>query len=377
MKIPLPPKTSILTAWLEAMEITEVPVSYQLVTSLSAIGCVLKRNIWVDQVQWKVYPNLSVLLVGPSGIGKDTAIDSVEAVIRGCSIPVVGGATMELLYEKMSQLGDLAACYVPAPEVTAFFGSKDYQAGMVQEFTNLLSTKDYHDASTRTCKRYIKKPTLTMHAGSTEEWLHKAMPEGSLDGGLWPRFIIVYEQYGSKYISLLANLPKDEIDKAQKSKLVFIEALTYLKDHLFRQPAKLPILREAQDLYDVWYRTRFRYFSATVRAYANRSRDQVLRIAMLCAASRFRNYIDAEDVTFGINLMTYVGQCIDRAVKPPTKEEQIAREIIRILPASSSDIWKLYGKIYPRRQIVDALQYMTDSAMVRFNEKTKIYTPQN
>jgi energy-coupling factor transporter ATP-binding protein EcfA2 len=362
------PQDSILHAWLDALSITEVPLSYQISTGLSALGCVLRRNVWVDQENWQVYPNLSVLLVGPSGIGKDTAIDAVEAVIDHAGVPIIGGRTMETVYEQMLMLGDPAVCYIPAPEVTSFLGSKDYQQGMVQELTDLLSTKAYKDVTTKTTftqsggKKRILRPTITMHAGSTEEWLHKAMPEGSLEGGLWPRFLIVREEYGSKFIPLPGALPTSEKVRARKGKQVFFDATIELMKY-FKRPDKMTLGGLATERYTNWYINRFKYFSPTVMSYANRSRDQVLRLAMLCAASRFCKFIDGQDVTFGIEMMNSVAKAIERAVKPPTREAQVIREILPLLPATFKTL-ALTLQMYDSRTLSQAIQALVDTQRI-------------
>jgi hypothetical protein len=336
----------------------------------------LKRNAYVDQVNWKIFPNLSVLLIGPSGVGKDTAIDAAQKVITDVGgLKVVGGRTIECLYDALYGLGDPASCYLPAQELTSFLGSKDYQQGMVQELTDLLSTKDQKDISTKSApNRFVRRPTITMHAGSTEEWFQNAMPEGSLEGGMWPRFLIVYEEYASKAIPLVKLLPKSQVQQARHAYDNFIENVKDVMHNFARKPREVHLLNEAAELYENWYRNRFTLFSKAVQPYANRSRDQVLRLAMLCAVSRKHDFVDGKDMIFGIDLMQYVAKTIDRVMKPATLEARIAKDIVGMLPCRFPVMIERLRKIHKHRDIMTAWQQLIASEQLAYNKETKEMT---
>jgi energy-coupling factor transporter ATP-binding protein EcfA2 len=332
--------------------------------------------VWVDQVNWKIFPNLSTLLVGPSGVGKDTAIDAAERIIQQVGgVTIMGGRTIETIYDQLLKLGDPACAYIPAPELTAFLGSKDYQQSMMQELTDLLSTKESKDVSSKSAgKQVIKRPTLTMQTGSTEEWLHKAMPDGSLEGGWTPRFLIIAEQYGSRSIPLIKLLPKSEVQQALTAHDTFITFMKDLVGRKRRYPREVTITNEAAETYENWYRNRFRLFSRVVQPYANRSRDQVLRVAMLCALTRNHDYIERPDMDFAVALMQYVAERIDGVMKPPTMDARLGREIVKVLPASATAIIAQFGHAYQRRDLISSLQYLVASGQVNYDNPTTIYS---
>lgn len=369
------PGDSILHHWIDSLSITELPVSFVVFSGLSALGAMLKRNIFVDQERWEVYPNLSLLLVGPSGIGKDITINHVRKLITKLGVlPVLGGTTMEYIKSELFELGDPAAGFLPAAELTAFLGGKDYQKSMVQEITDLLSTGDSIDISLRsTGKRVIHRPTITMMAGSTKEWLHRAMPEGSLDGGLFPRFLILCEEYNSKFIPWVkySNM-KCETSFAAIAGEQFVSGISMILSR-FATPVEFLPLSEAQEVYANWYHNRFRFFSKAVAPYANRSRDQVLRLALIMAASRHHNYIDAEDIQFGITSIGYVASKIDEAVKPSTLEAQCAKMILAMLPASIPTILIQLSRHHPKKLILEALDLLRMSGQLA-EVKPGVYT---
>lgn len=370
------PKDSCICRWLEAMAITEVPISYQVVTGLAIIGAVLKRNVYINQELWRVHPNLSLLLIGPSGIGKDTVIDqAVEMLERIGSPEIVSGRTIEMVYEQMLQIGDPACCVIPAREVSVFFGQKDYQKGMVQELTDLLSTGGSVDVSIKgTGKRKILRPTVTMLAGSTLEWLHRAMPEGSLEGGLWPRFLIVNEAYGSRYVPLIKHsLSKHERDAAVGGLRKFEILVERIKKKYSAAPREIMILKAAQDLYTNWYINRLDYFSPMVRPYANRSRDQVLRVAMISAISRGLPYVEEADMQVGIEVLGEVARTLDSAVQPASQESRICDDVLKMLPEVPKKIMVALGRKYSLRYIKEAMAFLVETDQIK-QQSGKWYT---
>lgn len=346
-------------------------MSFDLVCGLAAIGASLRRQIWVDQVKWKIYPNMSVLLVGPSGIGKDTAIDGAEEIIQALgSVKVIGGRTSETLLEAMSKLGNPACAVVLAHELSAFIGRKDYQQNMIQDLTDLMSTKAYKDISLKSDMfgKRIMQPTLSMLSGSTAEWLHKAMPPDSLEGGFFPRFLILYEEIPKKNVPLIKySLAPGDIKRSTGLKETFFAAGIQILDR-FKTPGEISPLNDAQALYDKWYGERLRYFSPLTADYAHRCRDHMLRVAMLSAACRLKNYIDEEDIYFSIELVKSIGATLDRVVASPTIEATIVTKIERMLPATGHSIYGHLGKIYKRRDIMEAFALMNASGQIRERE---------
>lgn len=377
------PVDSIFHLWAKAYSIVETPLSYTLACGMAAFGAMLKRQTYLDQVNWKVFPNMSVLLVGPSGLGKDTAINEAKKFMNTLGyIPDVYGKTMEQVHKNLLEVGKEdfdtpAAGYVIAAELTAFLGGKDYQKSMTQELTDLLSTNDSLDVSIKSeGKKVIHKPTVTMFAGSTEEWLHKAMPSGALDGGLFPRFLVVCE-HGYEAIQRPVAFPaysndRNEVEEAMAAKQAFLEQADKHIRRFYRRIEECVPLPSAREVYENWYRNRLgknSKFSAAVMPYANRSRDQVHRIAIICAASRGHNYIEVEDYEFAISVMNSVAQRIERAVKPPTVEAQIGRAILPLLPAVHQEIMRSLTERYTGKQVLEAIVTLMSAGQIKKDDR--------
>lgn len=317
------PQDSVLNLWLKSLNITEVPISYQVLIGLSSIGALLKRSVYVDQVEWRVYPNLSVLLVGPSGIGKDVVINKGAKLVDSISPELhLGGTTIEFIKDELCKRPDPAVGYVPVQEFGAFLGGKDYQKGIAKELTDLLSTGERVVIGTKSeSRRVIIRPTLTIQGGSTVEWLAE-LPDGSLSGGFLPRFVIVCEEYGRKQIAWVKyDNDYETREGAIKANAKFVEAVRELvgrfsTDQIREHEREMTPTQEAIDYYRNWYYNRFGYFLPSAKAYANRSRDQMHRLAMLMAVTRFHGYLEVVDYEFAARIMAYVGKGIDSVVMP-------------------------------------------------------------
>jgi hypothetical protein len=369
------PNDSLLHAWLDSMEITEVPVSYQIAVGLSVLGASLKRWVYFDQEKWKVYPNMSVLLVGPSGIGKDTIINAGAQCLETLAIvPEVGGRTIEGVMSQLLGVGDPACAYLLAQELTAFLGGKDYQKSMAQELTHLLSTGSAVNISTKSGgQSTIRNPTLTVFTGSTKEWLHSATPDGSLEGGLFPRFLIVCESKVSKHIPLVKyHTTHAQRHRAKLGEAAWMGGLHEIICRYANNTKEIFPLQEAQDLYEKWYIERLDLFSKAVQPYANRSRDQVLRLAMLMALTRFRPYIEEPDMVFGIKFMAYLAERIDEALCPPTIEAKIGLRILEMLPTTKAEVIRSFRE-FRLIDIENAFRWLSLSNRAVLGEDNKIW----
>lgn len=317
------PKDSLLWLWLESLHVTENPVSYQVLAGLSAIGALLKRSIYVDQRKWRVYPNLSVLFIGPSGIGKDTIIGECEKLIHAVDGALqLNGDTIEYLKDELSKIAEPAAAYLPVKELTAFMGSKDYQKGIAQALTDLLSTNEKVVLGTKSeGRKVIIRPTITMHAGSTADWLRN-LPEDSLGGGFLPRFVIICEDFPSRHVAWVKYDHSVMTTRAAEAAgAEFVEQVKALVSRfggvvLRKNEREMTPTLGAEQYYRNWYANRFSYFSPNVQAYANRSRDQMHKLAMLMAVSRQHGYLEEVDYVFASAVMDCVASGLDNVVAP-------------------------------------------------------------
>lgn len=362
MKIPA---NSLLEPWCDSLSVTEVPRSYAIFGALSLVGGIIGRRLYVDQLKFRIYPNISVMFIGPSGIGKDTIINQIRGAAKelGLGKRMLEGKTIEFVHEQLVGMGRPAQAWVLAPELTAFLGGKDYQKSLVQDITNLLSTNESLDCSVSSKPdRVIIEPTVSLLAGSTAEWLHKAMPDGSMEGGFVPRFVVLFEEYAARHVAWIKySLSKKELDEANYAHAHFMKEIARIKDTLPREGHEMIPDGEAMELYEDWYVSRFDRYVPMIREYANRSRDHVLRIALVASVLEGKTYLSGSAMQFAIDMIDYSAGRVELVIRPVTKETRIAEMVKRIMPMAQEEAIQTLNKSFTREDVLKVIAIMQKS----------------
>lgn len=378
------PSDSYLTLWYNQFDNTELWPTWRIATGLGMIGAVLGRNTFFPFGETgAIWPNTSVILVGESGDGKDTIIRAAERVMPEAGVRFVAGKTIEAVKLSLFRLGDPAVGYIGAKELAEFLGQKDYQGGIMESLTDILSNGDRVDVSLKSDlikgeERWIYRPTLTMFAGSTPDWLQTNLPEGALGGGFLPRFIVLAEL--NKEAAGIPHVPNPgkyrstaQRDLVHASKSAFqdqlVETARYYKSNTPVVFTETNGVDNAEGYFANWYINRFKYFSPALKAYANRAGGLMLKIAMLMAVSRgHRKYIEEIDYQFAADFIVYIARNLERAVIAPSKEVSVGHAVLDFLhdgPAPQADVLRLLGGKYGPLWIKRAITYLTESAQIK------------
>lgn len=306
------------------------------------------------------------------------------------------GRTLEAVKESLTQMGDPAVGFINASELADFLGCKDYQAGIVQTLTDILSSnKNKIDVSlkgdiTKGFSRAILNPSLTMFAGSTAEWLQNMMPDGTMDGGFLPRFVIAAEwskkAEGIRDVSHPGQYDSQEHrEKVLGGKARFWEYLIELAQRTAippdGQPRTMTETRGVDDAYGWyknWYSNRWEKFTPLLQAYASRSGGLMQRLGMLMAVSRGHiNFIEEVDYYFADAVIQHAAERLERAVIPQSPEVKVSWEILNLLPAPNSQILRhlapKWGTIWVKR----GLTYLMETEQVVHKEGKFISTEKN
>lgn len=369
------PCDSFLHHWIYTWSNTETPVSWRIATGLAIVGVVLRRNAYFYQGEAApIWPNLSIMLVGPPGLGKDTLINPSAKVMDSAGGEYVVGKTIEAVKMSLYHAGNPAVGYILAPELAEFLGGKDYQSGIMEGLTDLLTGKEKADITlkadiTRGEKKFIYNSTLTMFAGSNKDWLQNNLPKGSLDGGFLPRFVILPETRGNRFVANPGKYDSiAERNAVLAAKQEFLRKVVQTEEQ-YRSAGLTGITEtngydNAQGYYTNWYENRYKKFSPICQAYAPRSAGLMRRLAMLMAITRDHNYIEEADYIFASELILYTADRLETAVIPASPEVVAGNAVLELLPATQAVLLRQLAIKYGMLWVKRGISYLIESDQV-------------
>lgn len=372
------PHDSILNNWVSQFDNTELWHSWRIATGLGIIGAALGRNAWFPYGSaGTIWPNTSVLLVGKSGQGKDTINAPATDVLADVGVQYVAGKTMEAVYLSLHNIGDPAVGYIFAGELKEFIGSKDYQSGILEALTNILSNNSKVDISTKTDlvtsgPKFVKHPTLTMFAGTTVTWMQKI--DGILESGFLPRFIVAVELDPKTHF--VANPGRYESiaerDRIYEAKAAFADQVRTLRQDWSVRPGPFTEDQEGEYFFTNWYANRHAYFPATLDTYAERSGNLMRKIAMLMAVSRGNRYISRDDYEFSSDFIIHGAIRLEAAVVPTAYDVACAGEILKVLPATYTEILRTFSPKYGPNWVKSGIKYLNETEQITITKEGKL-----
>jgi hypothetical protein len=364
------PKESWFTDWLGVWPLAESPRSYILFSGMACLGAALGRKTYFSLDVHRVYPLLNLLLIGPSGIGKSTAMRDIAVNHLIPMVPeelrpalLTGKSTKEAIHQ---DLVVAPKSIILASELANLFSKEKYNEGMIPYFTDLLDLAPARVRTKSGGNLVIQRPECCVMGGSTKQWLQDMLPSTAGEGGFLPRFLIVKEDY--KY-QRIAD-PRRHMNDAQRKDLeIAREQVIYDFVKLIRISEGLIDFAdyEASDTYSSWYNT-FMPESGALAPFAARAGAHVLRLSLLIAISCGRDSIHADDVRAGICLYAYATNKLAEIVVPMSPEGKKVTKILEVIGnmamssmeirramrnyLGSSDVDRVLGDLVRDREII-------------------------
>ena len=133
------PRGSFLEWYVDYTLGTESPITFHIFSGLVTLGAALGRRVYKNKGGFfKIYPNLSAILIGPTGkVMKTSAVDIAMNLIEEAVLcPVMADAiTPESIVDALVSSGHH---FVYAPEFSVFFGKQKYNEGLTTLMLRLL-----------------------------------------------------------------------------------------------------------------------------------------------------------------------------------------------------------------------------------------------
>jgi hypothetical protein len=290
-----------LPSWLDAfMEYTdnsEPPMLFRKWVGISCLAAALMRKVRVDwgtTLTW--YPNLYIVLVGPSATGKGTAMaPGLKIINKVLSIKMSAQATsLQALIShlKDNNLTDFnpetgehayhSSITVYSEEFTVFLGYHNNE--LMSTLCDWYDCKDNWTYDTiKRSKEKINGVWVNLIGGTTPDLIRSSLPYESIGGGLTSRIIFVYEEKQAK----LVTFPTETLREKQ------------LFDLLVRDLEKVSLLsgsfswtEDFMHLWDKWCRNAVEdppFHDRKFDGYNGRRRVHLMKLAMIMSASYGRH----------------------------------------------------------------------------------------
>jgi len=195
-----------LTGYMKYTEWTEPPESYHTWAGISVIAGSLQRRCYLKRHPEIIYPNMYVVLVGPTGrCRKGTAMRLAKEMIKDAGIPLVAESiTREQLIRRMrnavnnftdASTGAIkfhCSLYCISPELAVFLGEEDIR--FMADLTDWYDCADDWRYETKTQGfDHIQGVCFNLFGATAPEWFTTMMPKAAIGGGFTARIIFIVE----------------------------------------------------------------------------------------------------------------------------------------------------------------------------------------
>lgn len=282
-----------LDAYMQYTDNSEPAVVFKRWTAISTIAAALQRKVYFEWGTETFYPNMYIVLVGPSGARKGTAMKPAAHLIEATNIPIAASSTtLEALYRRLSESNHVehdvstgrviahSSLTVFSEEFTVFLKAKDY--AMMSALCDLFDCKNRftHDTKTQGTDE-ILGAWLNLLGATTPALIRSSLPMDAIGGGLTSRMILIYAP--------------------RKGKTVFIpiqtQAELQLKQALELDLERIKMLKGAYRVSEAWIDRWCDWYDFTERnppeqldyrfdGYVSRRPMHVIKLSMILSASR-------------------------------------------------------------------------------------------
>lgn len=258
-----------LASYSQYTDVSEAPLTFDFWTGVAAIGGALRRQVFIDEIKFRLYPNFYIVFVAPPGVvTKSTTVGvgmrllrQVEGVVMGPSSMTWQGLAKGLQNaQQLIPLSDpnttdpLAMEYFPQSAITCEVSELgtflDMRNGeLIAILIDLWDGKDVPWERWLSTKEdtKIENPLISIIGATTPSWLEENFGEGTIGGGFTSRIIFVYGDEKRRFIPYISDLVESEQNAQLEKDLV----------HDLREIAKLKgkftITREARNMVGEWY----------------------------------------------------------------------------------------------------------------------------
>lgn len=283
--------------------VTEVPEAFNRWAGIGLLAACVQDRIYVEKhAGSKLVPNLYILLLGPSGLGKGQSIGHAVRLAEPYETQLnvfwgrLSGPALADHIGKQEIAGDsqqgkatpppdvtvnIGRVWLVAEELALSIGSGARAYDFVTFMTGLYSGSPvpFQDRTRSHGLIKIQSPAINWLAGSTRDWLMRSVSRDAVEGGFFARMLTIEAEYDfDKRIpepEYPANM--DELVDELRQRIELILRI--------RGPVRIGLSTAARDVCNQWYNERPKPEDMSMAPSWRRQQDMVYKLAMLFALS--------------------------------------------------------------------------------------------
>lgn len=318
---------SFLADYREFCSGLEVPPSFNTFCSLVGLSSLLGRRVYTMKGDYiRIYPNLYVILVGPPGCGKTTAMETVEDLLHEFKVPISAESVSreKLIMDIQAQEGvhshlppehkyRYASPYtIFATELSEFLGAGGI--GMISFLTDIYSRNLFEVRTKNKGITKINGPYINLIAGTTTDWINTYLKDDIISGGFSRRCVFVHET------GRAGSIPRPKITPAMRAAWQRVVDRAKAVGTL---AGEYTWSEDAIQFWDNWYHTRIPAVKdPNLLGYYETKDIQLLKVAMLVAVSESNELVlTKRHMLAGLDLLSLVEYNMSRVFQGVGKNE--------------------------------------------------------
>lgn len=301
---------SFITNFMLWNEGTEVPQQYYFWSGISALASLVNGQVYTKMGRYEIYPNMYVVLLGPPGNGKTSAMRRAEKLIRSFE-DVSLSAQSETAEGLVRFMRDKCVRPLPLPdgnvdftpvtcflsELSNFFGRDP--GGMIDVLTGIWDCggDNFHRRTKGQGEDILPRPNLNLLGCTTQDWITTYLKSDIIGGGFTRRVVFVNEMMGDDTKRVPRPMDTPESIRAMENCKAYGAVLRGVRGEMTWGPGLL-------NFWDTWYNTRVIPREPDIRGYHKTKPILVLKVAMLVALSeRPDRVIQIKDMEMALALL--------------------------------------------------------------------------
>ncbi len=245
------------------------------------------------------YPNLYIILMGESGLGKGYPINLAKRLLQEAHITrvIAGRSSIQAIIKEGATTRSVPGKAIITDSRMAVVNG-ELSTAIIQDPDSLtiltdLYDRNYNSTWTNLLKgdgaEKLKEPYVTCLFGSSPAHFYDSIPQANIEGGYIGRNLVIYEEKRSKDVDLLDS-EEESIDEDRFTNYITPKYVPHLQK-IASAKARLIPNESARKAFNSWrhnWRSNQSQYNDKT-GFVNRVPDHVLKVAMCLSLARYNN----------------------------------------------------------------------------------------